>query len=325
MHPIFFEADPYSLLKNNQQYRYFIVLLYDKNSNERFRKELRRNYIDVHENTGKHTCVIDFDIPPKAWLEKYLTWFINKYKDEDENLEVENFKSLEYLREFGIDAYEEMKRLFDQYQVGSSSIQLQKHLMEIFFVSNSDFPTALIFDCKESNKFAMRKQLNNNILDAIAMKLARCNSLDEVQEIDVKMSGTSLNLIEIFKIIKNPYSSAFEELLDVVTAGKCEGENTKNSVGELLKKYKEFENLEFPENFSWKPSLEKYIRRHKDYLSSFVKQVNLLETHPNANSLDLKPIRNFKRFRVNDSFRGLFYEKQNVKEFFAFGHHDLGL
>ena len=43
MLPIFFEADPYSLIKKSEQYRNFVVLFYDKEKDNSFRKKLRRN------------------------------------------------------------------------------------------------------------------------------------------------------------------------------------------------------------------------------------------------------------------------------------------
>ena len=63
----------------------------------------------------------------------------------------------------------------------------------------------------------------------------------------------------------------------------------------------------------------------KDYLKILVQKINLLETNPESGSLDLKTIHNFSRFRINDSFRALFFPKGNIKEFFAFGEHDLHL
>ena len=82
---------------------------------------------------------------------------------------------------------------------------------------------------------------------------------------------------------------------------------------------------QFRNKFRWKPSLEKHIQRHRNFLNVFIEKVNMLENHPEAPGLDLKKIKNFSRFRLNKSFRALFYERINFKEFFAFGEHDLGL
>jgi hypothetical protein len=65
------------------------------------------------------------------------------------------------------------------------------------------------------------------------------------------------------------------------------------------------------------------IGKHSEHI--LVQKINLLETNPEAGSLDLKTIHNFSRFRINDSFRALFFPKGNIKEFFAFGEHDLYL
>lgn len=320
--PIFFQADAYSLLKKND-YRFTIILLYDKDINSKFRIKLRKDYPDIHESTGQQTCVIDFDIPPRSWLEKYLNWFLTRYKDEI--LDANGFNSYDYLNQFGIDAYEEMRKTYDQYDIGSHCHELQKKILKIFDLNSSSFPLALVFDSEDKGIYAIREKISIHSLNEIAMRLGNFTLLKEIAEIKIKNNPSDLNLVELMEIIKEPFSETFYDFLDIITERKANLEQTESKISSLLNNYPEFEKLKFPEKFQWKPSLLKYINKHRNYLATFIKQVNLLETNPEANGLNIKHINNFKRFKINDSLRGLFYSKNQLKEFFAFGHHDLFL
>jgi len=323
MYPIFFEADPFSLLKKTNDYKYFIILIYDKEENLIFRNSLRRNYPEIHQLTGKLACVIDFDIPPKEWLRKYLNWFLEKY--ENENLQVSNFNSFEYLKELGIDAYEEMKNIYNQYDAGINSLNLKNKLLKIFNLKYSEFPLSIVLDSQDNGYYGIKKNVNIHNLNAIGMKLGRGDSIFKIDELTIEKRIHDIDPIKFFEILKKPIANIYSDLTDYVIERKATKEITESKIDKLLAKYSDFKDLKYPEKFHWKPSLEKYISKHIEYLPSFIKQVNMLETNPESRGLDVKSIKNFKRFRVNQSLRGLYYPKHNIKEFFAYGHHDIFL
>ena len=268
MLPIFFEADPYSLLKNSNQYRYFIVLFYDKKSNISFRKNLRKDYPIFHTTTGKNTCVIDFDFPPRDWLKNYLTWFLKQY--ENEKLEVNDFNSLEYLKEFGIDAYDEMRNCYEAYDVGSFSQNVQLKLMHMYDLSASSLPSVLVFDSQDNINYGIKQNLNIHALHSIGKKLGYGEKLENLDEVEIRKSRHNKNPIEIFDILRKPYSQAFNDVIDMIAANQSNLQDTQSSIITLQEKYSEFRNLEFPNKFRWKPSLEKYIQRHRDFLNVFI-------------------------------------------------------
>jgi hypothetical protein len=323
MMPIFFEADPYSLVKNNTHYSYYIFLFYDKNKDQRFRNSLRKDYPEFHEVTTNKACVFDFDFPPKVWLENYLNWFLTSYQGIELNAGQE--KCSEYLKELGIDAYEFISEQYDNYGVGTSADKIKNNLKILYEINDSETPTILILDAKKNEKYAFKNNISIHSLHAIAKKIGGGIPLEEIPELRHSIRLSYISVDEILDALRKPFSNVIYDLKDSICSVHVKNEKSNIHISYLCEKYQEFRDLKFPERFHWKPSLERSIKKNQNYLRIFIEKINLLETHPDANSLDLKNIRDFSRFRLNDSFRALFYKNGVIKEFFAFGEHDLGL
>jgi hypothetical protein len=145
------------------------------------------------------------------------------------------------------------------------------------------------------------------------------DDLVSIAELTHGMNESNISLQEILENVRKPFSNVIYDLRDLIYSALVKEEVANHHITALTEKYQEFNDLKFPERFHWKPSLEKSIKKHKNQLNQFIEKINLLETYPSAHGLDLKNIRDFSRFRLNESFRALFYKKGNIKEFFAFG------
>ena len=322
MLPIFFEADPYSLIRN-KSYPYYIFLFYDKINNQNFRNKLRKNYGDFHEKTSLNACVFDFDFPPREWLDKYLDWFLVKYKIFD--FDAGGHNGYEYLESFRMEAYEFLREQYANYDVGSYSDDINKNLRFIYKIKENSFPAILVLDSKNNFNYWIRENASIHAIHSIAKDVGSGISPNLIEELTKFSTNNDIDVLEILNKIKSPFGDIIYDLNDSIFSKSVSSEISNDHIYYLQNQYEEFKELKFPERFRWKPSLEKSIRKHKDYLRILVQKINLLETNPEAGSLDLKTIHNFSRFRINDSFRALFFPKGNIKEFFAFGEHDLYL
>jgi hypothetical protein len=183
----------------------------------------------------------------------------------------------------------------------------------------------LILDARNNKNYYVKNKVSIHSLHAIAKKMGDGDDLVSIAELTHGMNESNISLQEILENVRKPFSNVIYDLRDLIYSAHVKEEVANHHITALTEKYQEFNDLKFPERFHWKPSLEKSIKKHKNQLSQFIEKINLLETNPTAHGLDLKNIRDFSRFRLNESFRALFYKKGNVKEFFAFGEHDLGL
>lgn len=322
MLPIFFEADPYSLIKN-KSYPYYIFLFYDKQVNQKFRSNLRRDYGDFHEITSLNACVFDFDFPPKEWLDKYLDWFLIKYKIF--NFETGGNNGYEYLDSFRMDAYEFLKEQYENYDVGMHAYEIKENLSFIYKIKAESLPAILVLDSSNNSNYWLREKSNIHSIHSIAKDIGSGIPINLIVELKKFETSNEVEINEILSKIKMPFGDVICDLNDSIFSKSIRSEVSYDHISNLQNEYEEFKDLKFPERFHWKPSLEKSIKKHKDYLKILVQKINLLETNPEAHGLDLKSIRNFSRFRINDSFRALFFPKGKIKEFFAFGEHDLHL
>jgi hypothetical protein len=322
MLPIFFEADPYSLIRG-KSYPFYIFLFYDKKNNQNFRNKLRKDYGDFHEKTSLNACVFDFDFPPKEWLDKYLDWFLDKYRFF--GFEAGGHNGYEYLAAFRMEAYEFLREQYDNYDVGTSSEEISKNLRFVYKIKENIFPAILVLDSKNNSKYWTRENTSIHAIHSIAKDIGSGISPNLIEELTQFSINNDIDVVEILQKIKYPFGEVILNLNDAIFSKSVDSEISNDHIYDLQNQYEEFKELKFPERFRWKPSLEKYIRRHRDYLRILVEKINLLETNPEAGGLDLKKIHNFSRFRINDSFRALFFPKGNTKEFFAFGEHDLYL
>jgi hypothetical protein len=322
MFPIFFEADPYSLIRS-KSYPYYIFLFYDKKNNQNFRNKLRKDYGDFHEETSLNACVFDFDFPPREWLDKYLDWFLVKY--EIFNFNAGGHNGYEYLESFRMEAYEFLQEQYLSYDIGTYAADIVKNLKFIYKIKDINLPTILVLDSKNNSNYWTRENASIHAIHSIARDIGSGIHVTSIEELTKFSTNNDIEVLEILNKIKSPFGDVIYDLNDSIFSKSVSSEISNDHISYLQSQYEEFKDLKFPERFRWKPSLEKSIRKHKDYLRILVRKINLLETNPEAGSLDLKTIRNFSRFRINDSFRALFFPKGNIKEFFAFGEHDLHL
>jgi hypothetical protein len=218
-----------------------------------------------------------------------------------------------------------MESLYEQYDLGNKSLNFQSSLIKLYDLNTESFPSILILDKNDNTKFALRKNLNIHTLNEIGKQLGSNLPISDIKELEIFQSYHKGDVINQLEIIRNPFSEACTDLLDIVLSKKTEFEITESSIDGLVSEHKEFENLQHPDRFLWKPSLKKYIRKHRDYLKVFIDKINMLESNPSSNGLNLKNIKNFTRINLTNSFRALYFNKGNQKEFFAYGEHDLGL
>ena len=320
MTPLFANADLNSLF-NKKEYKFVGILLYDDDINSQFTSNLEKDFKSLHTFTGQDLMICTFLPPPKVWLEKNYRWYENIIAENSKiNLNLDQYIS-EYSKNKSRDNFIALRDIIAE-EVATDKINIQNNLRAMFSITESDLPTLILID-KDSKKLRIFKNQSVETLTSLASDLKEKrfqHSIDIPLTEDI--SDKFLNAIDKCTL---RYHEDFYEFADFIESKKVEISNVNNNFQVLKNQFPEFNNLKYPEKFYWNESLRECLNKHRDLIRHYIEGINHLEDHIGLPGLDINKIKNFWRFRVNRSYRALFFKIDKKNVYFFLGHHDYGL
>lgn len=322
MIPLFFSANPHSILVRGKPYRFVCFLVYREDDSEQFARQLRRQYRDLHVSTGADCAVVDFSFPPREWLETYLGWFLSRYELIDASNEMRAARDL--LGDEGIRAYELLAETYEQ-EKGWETIVQRDNFMRLMNLKPADLPAMVVFDQKNPQLFGRLLKTDMEKMALAAEQLVSTKSIELTLSVECVPLQKPIPFAEIASLVANPLSKSFARVCDIVTSAAALKQQSEMHIEPLIAEYPEFKSLENPKAFSWRPMLKKCLDKHRNQVGRYVEKLNFLETNPKMDGLGLERIGSFWRFRISDFFRAHYHLIDGQRIHYFVGEHDYQL
>lgn len=330
MLPIFGSADPLALTETSS-YRFHGFLLMRPDVDKTFVEEINGQYKKWHHDTGSQFVICTFLPPPKAWVERYSQWWIANYSGINSSDDIAVLSDILKDRNYKID-----KEFFNDFisisdDLFSHSLMQQNNIASIFNLTDNDFPAFIVFD-KLSHTLSVSRSVDVFKISCVIAAVVEKNSLPKSNLITLTLDEENKLFIAISHSREN-FHYSFAEASFFLVSRRIAEEQSQSGIAKLIELFPQFQDLEYPEQFSWAKSLLKGLDRHKPFLNTYIKQINLLEHGGDHPSLDLKTISNPKfpasgkvrRFRINEKYRAWFFVKHDRRIHFFLGDHDYGI
>jgi hypothetical protein len=330
MLPIFGSADPIALSETSS-YRFHGFILMRPGVDKKFVEEINGQYKKWHKDTGSQFVICTFLPPPKAWLERYSQWWIANYSGANSSADIAVLSELLKDRNYKID-----KEFFNDFvsisvDLFGHSLLQQNNIASIFNLTDNDFPAFIVFD-KSTHTLSVFRSVDVFKISCLIHAVVTNNSLPKSNPVTLTLEDEK-KLFNAISHSRENFHDSFAEASFFLVSRRIAEEQSQSGIKNLTERFPEFQNLENPEHFSWAKSLLKGLDRYTPLLTTYIKQINLLDNGGDHPSLDLKTISNPKfpasgkvrRFRINEKYRAWFFVKDGRRIHFFLGDHDYGI
>lgn len=318
MNPIFSYVDPVLLFREVPSYNYLLFILYAEEDSE-FGTEFRRHMGRYHVDSGKDIGLFIFDTPTDKWFKDNFQYFLSRYQRSSTH---EDWKMV--MKEISQEARDRTRWLkllrdFDELRTA-----YMNKFMQIFNMRDSNLPALLIFMRRNPATYYLESRIEASHIDHILHSLTSqpnfSLSPQNLQELPDR-----IRLSQIIAMLSDNLSPQYWNVVNTIHALQVQKDKARKPLRSLLSEFPEFGGLKYPEKFEWHRELPKWLRKYRDLVGKFVKQLNVLIENPENNGLGLESVRYFYRFRVTAKYRSHFFEYKGKKICYFLGYHDYEL
>lgn len=319
MNPIFSYVDPVLLFKEIPPYEYLLFILY-KPENTDFRENFRQGMGKYHVDSGKNVGLFVFDFPNDKWFRENFSYFLKRYQSssthEDWRVILDDVSQSVHKRTQNLKEWLQDTEYF--------TLRYMDRFKKIFNIDDRNLPALVIFMKNQPTVYYLKSNIGIGHVDDLLYSLTSQDNY-KLNHNGLHRFPENINLPQIVEMLNDGLSSEYWEIAQSIHCLQLQKDKGREPIKGLIRAFPEFKELKYPDYFEWHKDLIKWLRKYNNLVEKFVKQMNVLIDNPENRGLGLEKVRNFWRFRISDTYRSHYFERNGKKVCYFLGYHDYQL